>query len=68
MNELYFFKQRDFTAEHFKKFMFPISTPDLEIIAFIKKLKVQYGLKIVAVSNEESNCLILFHKYQLNVD
>jgi putative hydrolase of the HAD superfamily len=31
-----------------RNFMFGLSTPDLEMIAFIKKLKAQYSLKIVA--------------------
>ena len=52
LERVVFYKQRDFTVDHFRDFMFSLSTPDLEMISFIKKLKVQYGLKIVAVSNE----------------
>lgn len=52
LERVVFYNHRDFTADHFKDFMFSLSTPDLEMISFIKKLKVQYGLKIVAVSNE----------------
>lgn len=47
-----FYKDRDFTHAEFRDFMFSLTTADFEMIAFIKKLKVQFGLKIVAVSNE----------------
>ncbi|HEY4877214.1 MAG TPA: HAD-IA family hydrolase [Puia sp.] len=67
LERVIFFKQRDFTADHFKDFMFSLSTPDLEMISLIKKLKVQYGLKIVAVSNEarELNAHRI-HAFKLN--
>mgnify|MGYP001792523160 CR=1 FL=1 len=32
--------------------MFSLTTPNLEIIALVKQIKLQYGLKIIAVSNE----------------
>jgi putative hydrolase of the HAD superfamily len=32
--------------------MFSLTTPDWEMIALVKKIKVQYGVKIVAISNE----------------
>ncbi len=47
-----FFKKRDFSHVEFREFMFSLTTPHLEMIAFMKKIKLQYGLKIVAVSNE----------------
>jgi len=47
-----FYKKRDFSFNEFRDFMFSLSTPYPDMIAFIKKLKVLYGLKIVAVSNE----------------
>ena len=67
LERVVFFKHRDFTADHFKDFMFSLSTPDLEMISLIKKLKVQYGLKIVAVSNEarELNAHRI-HAFELN--
>ena len=52
LDQVIFYKKRNFTPEQFKKFMFSLSKPDLEMIAFLKKLKLQYGLKIIAVSNE----------------
>lgn len=47
-----FHQKRDFTADDFRDYMFSLSSPDLDMIAFIKKLKAEYSLKIVAVSNE----------------
>ncbi len=52
LNRVVFNKDRDFSRAEFRDFMFSLTTPDLEMISFIKKLKAQYGLKIVAVSNE----------------
>lgn len=52
LNRVVFYKKRDFTFNEFRDFMFSLTTPDPDMIAFFKKLKVQYGLKIVAVSNE----------------
>ncbi len=52
LNRVVFYKPRDFSLVEFRDFMFSLTTPHLEMIGFIKKLKVQYGLKIVAVSNE----------------
>ena len=62
-----FYKQRDFTLKEFREFMFSLTTPYPDMIAFIKKLKVQYGLKIVAVSNEtrELNAYRI-HTFRLN--
>ncbi len=47
-----FYKKRDFTFNDFRDFMFSLTTAKEDMIALIKKLKVQYGLKIIAVSNE----------------
>ena len=52
LDRVVFYKKRDFSFNEFRDFMFSLTTPYPEMIAFIKKLKVQYGLKIVAVSNE----------------
>ena len=52
LDRVVFYQKRDFTSGQFKDFMFSLTTPDLEMIAFIKKIKSQYGLKIIAVSNE----------------
>lgn len=52
LDRVVFYKQRDFTNEEFRDYMFSLTTPDGDMISFIKKIKVQHGLKIVAVSNE----------------
>ncbi len=52
LDRVIFYKKRDFTLNEFRDFMFSLTTADVEMIAFIKKLKAQYGLKIIAVSNE----------------
>ena len=52
LDRVIFYKKRDFTFNEFRDFMFSLTTPNVEMIAFIKKIKAQYGLKIVAVSNE----------------
>jgi len=52
LNRVVFYQQRDFTHRAFREFMYSLSTPDWEMIALIRKLKMLYGLKIVAVSNE----------------
>jgi putative hydrolase of the HAD superfamily len=52
LDRVIFYKKRDFSYGQFKDFMFSLTTPYEEMIAFIKKIKGQYGLKIIAVSNE----------------
>ncbi len=52
LERVVFYKQRNFTADEFRNYMFSLSTPDLEMIALIKNLKERYQLKVVAVSNE----------------
>lgn len=52
LDRVVFYQKRDFTSDRFKDFMFSLTTPDLEMIAFIKKIRLQFGLKIIAVSNE----------------
>lgn len=52
LDRVIFYKKRDFTFNEFRDFMFSLTTPHEDMIAFIKKIKQQYNLKIVAVSNE----------------
>jgi len=47
-----FYEPRDFTKDAFRQFMFSQSKPYPKMIGLIKRLKEQYGLKIIAVSNE----------------
>lgn len=67
LDRVIFYKKRDFTFNEFRDFMFSLTTPNAETIAFIKKIKQQYGLKIVAVSNEarELNTYRI-HTFELN--
>ena len=52
LNRVVFYEARDFTHAEFRDFMFSLTCADEEMIVFIKKIKEEYGLKIVAVSNE----------------
>ncbi len=52
LDKLVFYTKRDFTRAEFKDYMYALSTANEEMIDFIKNLKRQYGLKIIAVSNE----------------
>jgi putative hydrolase of the HAD superfamily len=67
LDRVIFYKKRDFTANEFRDFMFSLTTPHQEMIDFIKKIKQQYGLKVVAVSNEarELNAHRI-HSFKLN--
>ena len=52
LRSIVFYQNRDFTMDEFRDFMFSLSTPFIDMIAFIEILKIKYSLKIVAVSNE----------------
>jgi putative hydrolase of the HAD superfamily len=47
-----FFKERPFTRDEFKAFMFAQSKPRRDMLEFVRRLKKRFGLKTVAVSNE----------------
>ncbi len=47
-----FYQERPFTQAQFRRFMFAQSQPYPEMIELVTRLKAQYGLKIVVVSNE----------------
>jgi putative hydrolase of the HAD superfamily len=47
-----FYRERKFSRIEFRKFMLKQSKPHSRMIELIRKLKAQYGLKIVVVSNE----------------
>ncbi len=47
-----FYKERNFSQDEFRQFMFLQSKSYPEMIELIKQLKKRYGLKVVAVSNE----------------
>lgn len=52
LNRVVFYQKRPFTPGEFKDFMFSQSTPNEEMIGFVKDLKAQHRLKVAAVSNE----------------
>jgi putative hydrolase of the HAD superfamily len=52
LSRVIFHQKQEFTRAQFQQFMFEQSTPILEMIELISRLKILYGLKIVAVSNE----------------
>jgi putative hydrolase of the HAD superfamily len=52
LDRVIFFKERPFTRDQFRRFMFAQSEPLTPMLDMIRALKRRYGLKIVAVSNE----------------
>lgn len=52
LERVVFFRKRSFTPEQFREFMFSRSRPYPEMIALVRELKVRFGLKVAAVSNE----------------
>lgn len=47
-----FYEERIFSRAEFREFMYKQSLPHPQMIELIRKLKAQFGLKIVVVSNE----------------
>jgi putative hydrolase of the HAD superfamily len=52
LNQVVFYKERPFTREDFKEFMFAQSKPKVEMINLLSALKWNYRLKTAAISNE----------------
>src|SRR5512135_3255605 len=52
LDRVVFYKERPFTRDQFKRFMFAQSKPYPEMIELVARLKVRHGLKIAVVSNE----------------
>jgi putative hydrolase of the HAD superfamily len=52
LDRVVFFKQRPFTRDDFKKYMYAQSRPFPEMLTYIALLKKRYQLKILTVSNE----------------
>ncbi len=52
LKRVVFYEKRSFTPAQFKKFMFDQSKPYPEMIDLIRRIKAQYGLKIIVLSNE----------------
>jgi len=52
LSQVVFYKKRPFTQVQFRKFMFAQSKPFPKMIGLARRLKAQYGLKILVVNNE----------------
>ena len=52
LKRVVFYQKRSFTIEQFRDFMFSQSTPNTEMIEYIRQLKNKYKLKIAVVNNE----------------
>jgi putative hydrolase of the HAD superfamily len=52
MDLVVFHQKRSFSPARFRDFMFAQSTPFPETIDLVRSLKAEFGLKVVAVSNE----------------
>jgi len=52
LSRVVFYRPRKFTPAQFRRFIYAQSKPCPEMIEFITRLKLRYGLKIVVVSNE----------------
>ncbi len=52
LDRVIFYQKRPFTRAQFRRFMFAQSKSHPEMIELVAQLKVRYGLKIAAVSNE----------------
>lgn len=62
LTRLVFYKKRNFAEEEFRKFMFSQSEPFPEMLALIRRIKENYGIKIAVVNNEGSE----LNKYRIN--
>ena len=52
LGRVVFYQKRPFTRAQFRRFMFAQSQPNPKMIALVRKLKAEYGLRIAVVSNE----------------
>lgn len=67
MDRVIFYEPRQFTKQDFQEFIFAQSEPYPEMIELIHDLKMRYGLKVAAVSNEGRELTIhRIHKFELN--
>ena len=52
LGQVVFCRERSFTRNQFREFMFGQSRPDINMIELVRKLKIQHELKIAVVNNE----------------
>lgn len=62
-----FYEPRPFTKQAFKDFMFTQTRPYPEMIELVHNLKMRYGLKVAAISNEGRELTVYrIQKFELN--
>jgi putative hydrolase of the HAD superfamily len=67
LDRVVFYKDRPFSREEFKAFMYSQSKPYPDMIDLIRRLKTRYGLRIAAVSNEGRELTIYrVQQFELN--
>jgi putative hydrolase of the HAD superfamily len=52
LDRVVFYKDRNFTRNRFRQFMYDQSKPFPEMLALVQHLKIQYGVKVAVLSNE----------------
>lgn len=52
LNEIVFYKPRNFTMDQFIDYMYSVTQPHPEMIQLMKEIKAKYNLKVAVVSNE----------------
>ncbi|MGD0004769.1 MAG: HAD family phosphatase [Anaerolineaceae bacterium] len=52
LNRIVFYRERSFSREEFRAYMYAQSRPFPDMIELMRRLKAQYGLRVAAVSNE----------------
>lgn len=62
LDRVVFYRERDFSREDLKAFMFAQSRPYAEMLELSKELKSRYRLKLVAVNNEGRELML----YRIN--
>ena len=67
LDKVIFYKERSFTPEKFREFMFAQTIPDKEMIELMRQLKEKYHLKIAVINNEARELNeFRINKFQLN--
>jgi putative hydrolase of the HAD superfamily len=52
LDQVVFYRERPFSRDEFKEFMFAQSQPKVEMLDLVSGLKKKFGLEIAAISNE----------------
>ena len=66
LKRVVFYKERSFSREEFKQFMYAQSRPYLEMIELTRALKTRYSLRVATVSNEGRE-LTMYRVQQFNL-